>query len=418
MNGGMTRLLEVPADAQLLIRRRHHDPPALWLGVAIGSGLLHLLVLMWAMPQLLRPVSNQAESRSPDAIAPVEIVQIPTSDPASEAVPDPRPDGVSETAPEPTADLAELSDEAVALEPTTAPVRPDIPQVNDEREMPSPTLPQASPSPQALPSPISTPRADLNPDRSRVATPPAPQPRQRDPLPSPSPSPSPTPLPSPSPLGDRAESPPRPAPSPANAPSPEPSALEPEPVSPAPEAPMPLPSPSIPVAEPQETLPALPESLPPDDLAARPPTDSTVADPEEEAIAAVPVSEEVTPGQVTASVQAEPMPVTEYSRDIPDTAAQPLGQSQTFILNPLQNACTVPDPVVWQYLGQTVSMQMLVNPSGQAESIALRQSSGSPAYDDFAACLVENHWQFQPATMGGEPVASDHLIVHVTLSRE
>jgi hypothetical protein len=134
----------------------------------------------------------------------------------------------------------------------------------------------------------------------------------------------------------------------------------------------------------------------------------------------MPVDSETTPGQVIASVDVESIPVTESTTDIPDTNAVPVQQVATFMLNPLENACAINDPSAWGYMGQRISLQVIVDSSGQAEAldgVGFRQETANAAYNQFAECLLEQHWQFEPATMDGQPVTSDNLIVHITLDR-
>lgn len=128
------------------------------------------------------------------------------------------------------------------------------------------------------------------------------------------------------------------------------------------------------------------------------------------------ISQNAVPASITATVTYAEVPLSENPRDIPDQIPAPLVQSQEFVSDPTQSLCTI-TPETIRYLGETVSMQVEVDDQGNVVQTFLRDPMpASQEYGDLAQCLIKT-WEFQPAISGGQAIASDHVIVSITISQ-
>ncbi len=111
-----------------------------------------------------------------------------------------------------------------------------------------------------------------------------------------------------------------------------------------------------------------------------------------------------------------------------DQLPYPPETQRVFEADPLTSAC-LPTPESARRLGETVSVRVMVEPDGRVipwatlDPTSLDDASGpSPltsedqAYEQLAACVLEEQWTFEPAISGGVPVPSDQLIVSIQLS--
>ena len=73
-----------------------------------------------------------------------------------------------------------------------------------------------------------------------------------------------------------------------------------------------------------------------------------------------------------------------------------------------------PEELACNEIGGQVVLQLTVGPEGTPTTVKITQSSGVPALDKSATEAVRS-WQFEPATRGGNPVASQ-LSVPVTFT--
>jgi len=364
--------------------RERKNPSMFWLVLLLSSVGLHVGSLL-LVPALWRSRQTQAPASNP---LPIEVVEL-AEQPGDGAVAPP-------TAPE------GATAEAIAPSAPVAPVAPPTPDAQ-----PQPSQPEAS-----------TTRP--------------PDPVRRFPFPSaqPAPAPIPTPAPAPSP-----QPPPDPAPQPTNEVFPP---QNPAPQPPAPADPPPQPVVGTPLPEPV----APPPTAPPDPLSpGNPPLPDSAINPgvpdprtgtlpgaggdsgdqssdimgNGESLEAIGVPGEAPPREVTADlVEVSPLP-PEQLQDIPDTHPEPLARSQTATADPFdQRYCQIfPGSVTPP--GQPVTLRLIIGEDGNVQEAIVRSSSGNPAYDDLASCILENYWTFQPATVEGIPTSSDSLEVTITL---
>lgn len=165
------------------------------------------------------------------------------------------------------------------------------------------------------------------------------------------------------------------------------------------ERPLPLPNPSPLIVTQQIDVPV------PDVTE----TFSTEADQQAEAI----TEEIVVPSELTASLTAT-LPETD---DLPlDEAAYPKQEVQTFAANSSSSPCVM-SPEAVPFLGKTVEMEVMTDELGQVVDTVTQESSQNPAYDELATCLVKN-WEFEPAIARGQPVATDGLVVRITIEAD
>lgn len=220
---------------------------------------------------------------------------------------------------------------------------------------------------------------------SFTPAPPSDEPRQAEPTPTPSPSAS---------------------VEPQNLPSPEPSEPPTEPTAPSeppssPERVGTLPTPGEALAP--SALPELPPTLPTGPV---PPPGEPIPD-----LSQVTVAETVDPVEITASVSVW----TSLS-----TAEEPADEQrdrQTFTYDPtgasglaIATCPFVPD--VSRYAGETVTLQVQLDPAGVVQAAEIYKSSTTnAAYETFVTCLVEN-WDFSRLALPG---AGNSLLVSVTI---
>ena len=236
-----------PTDSLQMLERHHHDPPALWFAVTVGSFLIHLLV--FGILRLLLIGGNQ-NLQPRRAIVPVEVITVAakTTSPTQvaqkpRAVTTKNPTAVNppigkrvNSSQKPSATRANqqptkrspissqnkpsktpIQKPAVKVSPSGKDKKSPIANSSPNQQPASPTnpSPKPNPSPNPSPKPSSSPSPSPKPQPS-----PAPNP---SPKPSPAPSPSPKPQPSPSPNPSPKPSPsPSPSPKPTPSPSPEP----------------------------------------------------------------------------------------------------------------------------------------------------------------------------------------------------
>lgn len=406
-----------PTELFRFSRRHHHEHPYLWLWLASGSVLAHLVLIIvlrpWMVQTAIAPVSSSnSEVTSIQLIDAASLPSEPAaSSPSAQATAsaaEVEKTAIAKSAPAPTAPQTVILPEQPAKAPVSDPsaIAKPNPQTQ-ERPVTAPVQPPIlSPFPKAP-----EPDPNLNPN--------SPLPGQGQPIPAAPPAPTPAPAPAASPLpvappaaasptvdpsmvplgedlssGERIEA--------EQAPSPLPSVSPADPVPPLPTNPTPAPT--------------QPERLP--DVPTTYDTSQGLNTASNPPLGSIPVQPEVAPSEVVASVSATPTPITDTSRDILDTYATPRQTQEMFLLSDAQSACSLADPAAWQMMGQPVSAQIIVDTSGQAEVIpGTQQGTGNADYDQFAICLLEQHWQFEPATMDGQPVPSDNLVVEVTLNR-
>jgi hypothetical protein len=109
----------------------------------------------------------------------------------------------------------------------------------------------------------------------------------------------------------------------------------------------------------------------------------------------------------------------DYPFDLPDENAYPLEtMSPPIPVDPLAGDACILDPESQRFLGTEVQLRLLVEADGSVSEAYPAESAthqASEAYLELAQCLVRS-LLFQPALQGGEPVASDNLIVNMTVT--
>jgi hypothetical protein len=133
------------------------------------------------------------------------------------------------------------------------------------------------------------------------------------------------------------------------------------------------------------------------------------------------VDRQATPSSYTASVlSVGPIPQSENPTDIQEQIAQPKALRQDFTSDPSGSgaATCLPEPAILPYLGQTVELraeiQTIDSASGRVSHTDIRRSSGSDAYDNFAACLLAN-WEFRPASTQGQSPPFSEVVVQIKI---
>jgi TonB family protein len=129
------------------------------------------------------------------------------------------------------------------------------------------------------------------------------------------------------------------------------------------------------------------------------------------------VEESPVPTRLIARISHQPI-AQQDSNDVGmgDQPARPIQDRETFVSDPTVSACTV-NPAVMTSLGTAVGLRVATDASGAVIEAIVQQSSQNPAYDELAACLV-NNWQFEPAMYQGQPVDNDQLLVYITIEPE
>ncbi len=226
-----------PTDSLQMLERHHHDPPALWFAVTVGSFLIHLFAF-GILRLLLMGGSQDLQPRK--AIVPVEVITVAskTTSPTQIAQ---KPSAVTTKNPAavnpPTRRILNPSRNPSATGANQPPTKRSSPISSQNKpaakQIQKPTV-KVSPSRKDSKSPVGNSSPNQPPQRQPSSInpvspnktpvpPPSPSPKP-SPSPSPKPSPSPSPKPSPSPSPKPSPSPsPKPSPSPSPKPSPSPS---------------------------------------------------------------------------------------------------------------------------------------------------------------------------------------------------
>ncbi|MBD1867716.1 TonB family protein [Cyanobacteria bacterium FACHB-471] len=369
----MARLTKAPKPKLLITdkRRRHTDPPNLWLAVATGSVLFHLLLAVVILPLQGRRAGEEPQL---DPVA-VDLVEI---DPA-------------------------------ATNPVA--IAPNAPQSNAIAQQPEPQPSSTTPPIEAFSAP-----------------PPDPQPiSEPSPEPIPEPSPEPTPELSPEPIPEQPAEPqveasPDPVPSPSTEPEQPADSTPPENLGSTEADPVPDTDPDNATTDP----------APVDDSAvaegggnanSTPPT----GDP---GLPGVTVNSNANPtGWVTSAIVSQrpdrPFDVpTQIATVSPGRDRLPDPTSFGCQVEPGMETALTPQEQYAQYLaeanpylGTPVEVHVTVEANGQVSAAQVgNTSSGSYAYDQLAVCLVQNWLEFNPALRDGEPWASDNQQVTITIS--
>jgi hypothetical protein len=116
----------------------------------------------------------------------------------------------------------------------------------------------------------------------------------------------------------------------------------------------------------------------------------------------------------------------DYPFDLYDTNAYPLEMASPAIpVDPMAGNACILNPESQRFLGTAVALRILVEADGSISQTFVAEHTSpesttpqvSEAYLELAQCLVRS-LPFQPATQEGSPVASDNLIVHITIAAE
>ena len=397
----MTKLLDQSAVTKPLSHScRSPDPPWLWLKLVGGSLIIHFILLSIALPLTVRMSASQAQG---NAVASVDLVELPTEDttsaPAEFGTPVP----------------------AAVEAPTTAPVAPENVSSNQTdvipgdialaSEMPSqPTQQPAEPTPIANSEP-----PPALPQTAPAPTPAIASPSQSTPLVSPSSNPvEPPPAVPESPLMQgivdqpefsRTEISENPRPGESLTTSPAEPTAAPGPDGATGQSEEPEPTPTEPPFSPIEVpVPQDPGRL-------------DIPESNPEGLGETEVEESPVPTRLIARISHQPI-AQQDSNDVGmgDQPARPIQDRETFVSDPTVSACTV-NPAVMTSLGTAVGLRVATDASGAVIEAIVQQSSQNPAYDELAACLV-NNWQFEPAMYQGQPVDNDQLLVYITIEPE
>lgn len=132
----------------------------------------------------------------------------------------------------------------------------------------------------------------------------------------------------------------------------------------------------------------------------------------DEQLSAAVLDSTLVPNYLTARLVAASPP------DLPDLlpleqAAQPQPDVQRFLTNSQLPPCDVTPEAVF-FLGKTVALRVTTDAAGQVVQTVTEVSSQNLAYDELAACLVQN-WRFKPAIIRGQPARSDGLIIQIKI---
>jgi hypothetical protein len=409
-------------------RKRRKDSPWFWVQLLGGSLVFHGIVLAIALP--IARLSAASADRSPTPLEFVELTEaapeppVETVAPAEPAPPESAPD---QPAPVQSAPVPEpIAPSSIGFAPEPSPVSSPTPSPEVTPE-PSPILtpsPEASPltevptapaeaalpfpQPESLPLPVqpSTPAAEplpepVQPERS-AAVPSLEAPIPETPIPE-TPAPEASPIPE-APASELSTEPPI-EPTPDSIASsegnrPQPSATpEVEPTDPGLQT-TPI---DAPVPDVSETIAAAPSTVDSDNL------DSV----NNQATAPTGVTLSLTGTSRITPLAGAPVETLEMAR--------PIESSTTFLPDPSSSACQV-TPDILNRARTPIALRITTNDRGGVENVLVSQSSGSPEYDQLAACLVKEQWRFEPATAmdaGGTqrlPIYSDELQIILTIS--
>lgn len=403
-------------------RKPRTESPWFWVQLVGGSLVFHGTLLAIALP-----FSARLSAASQSDPTPVEFVELSESSPPAVNQPSTKSTAsiTSSSAPatlppSPSNETIPPSDISFAPEPTPAIPRSPIPS-------PEPLLPESSPEP----SPEISPSSEIQTETpfETAAVPPQPDSLPLPVLPSASP-----PQPSPEPLVTQQTS------------EAAPEVLSPEVPTPAPSVPeAPLdrssdrPQPEFPPTDTTATALPTPASIPqPETLPSAPGLQTTTIDtpvPDvSESIAVAPStvdsnnlnsanSEAAAPVGVTLSLSSSSQ-VAPDGNELVETleVARPSNNSSTFLPDPSASACQV-TPDVLNRVGTPITLKITTdNKEGKPMDVGVYQSSGSPDYDQLAACLVRE-WHFEPATALNADetqrlaIASDKLLITIIINR-
>ena len=371
-------------------QRRHQDPAGLWPRVWSGSVVLHLLLLLAALPSL-RTVAERA--RGGVAATPIELVD------AGAIAPD------------------------TTLDPATVPTRPATAAPAEVPAPPPAPPPTPSPAP-APPAPAAIPPAVFAPAPAPPETPLPPRPIASPPSPSPTPAPPPLP-PSPVPVRPSPFVPPEPPPvlgrSPLPIPVPFPNVPDVGQPDEFTESPFPPPSTnptgdSDPIQNPGDTAanPVPGSGAPGIDTPANGP-DSGAGDDLGEVV----IGRQPTPTNLTLSVVNVRYLSPQETADIPKDNAELLTSSIIVVADPTQpNSCPL-FPESAGGFGAPVTLRLTIEADGRVSN-AEPQSPvpGNSVYIDLVQCLAQTGLQFRPAQDSGIPRPSDNTLVEVTVVGE
>lgn len=341
--------------------RRKSDPPWLWVALMSGSVAVHAVLLALSLPALTRIAERPVDS-------------------ASIAV-----------------DFVELPDEASSIGLSDQPKQVDSSGANSAGDAPDAleNLPASATTSLPVPDPTAIGFASEVPTTFTTPAPAAP-------LPSPEPI---TPDPPPeAPFTAPASEIPDSAPPTSEAPN---SEVSPLPSSVGAIPPLPTTSPTPP------GFSTIPIDIPVPDVSATLPLPGANVDPS--TLSQTGVNQTATPVRLLASLTFDRIPADEAGDD-PEQLAAPIDDIATQeIADPRTSPCfSAIQPEALRSLGTSVGFQVSTDPTGAITQTLLRESSQNAAYDALAQCLVQQ-WQFNPATTAGEPVASNALLVRITI---
>jgi hypothetical protein len=101
-------------------------------------------------------------------------------------------------------------------------------------------------------------------------------------------------------------------------------------------------------------------------------------------------------------------------RHLYDQPPQLIDYAREFIDDPTQTTCEI-TPAIRASLGDRVQLQVSLTAEGEVDQVrSLNVPPIAPDYDRFLDCLLRT-WDFSPAERAGQPVASDALIVELSL---
>lgn len=357
--------------------RRGSEPSWLWLLLVAGSIAVHLLLVVLSVPFL----SRLSEQQTVSSAVSVDLIELPPQAPAeleSEIAVAPEENTSSPSAaaspPQPAADQVTPP----VANPAPAPAAPDA--IGFSPEIPASfTPPSPDPVAPSPPTPFVAPPLSQLPPLT-----PAPPLEESTPTED---------LSSPDPVSDADPT----QPDQQNSENTDPlSAANRDPDDAQGFSTVPI---DIPVPDVSETLP-----LPADD-----PNPSELAQTEIDPTAA--------PIALTASLSLDRIPTSTPEESLEQLAAPVAGTTLPVIADPRISPCAQEiQPGVLSALGTPVTLQVSTDVQGQVIQTTPLEPSQNQAYDALAQCLVQN-WEFSPATLGGEPVPSDALLVRIVLEQ-
>lgn len=358
-------------------RKRQTRSPGFWLFLAGGSVLLHLILIGLVEGLSYRPPLQGAA----ETVLPVDWVELPDSVLSSSAAVTSSAITPGSTAViTPTADLAQFTEAGSEAALNNSAAIPSLPSQEGEstRANAEFVAPVAVSAPASVVPPNFAAIEEVEPETLA-----APTEKEVDQTPLPSPAPTNSPQAEQTSRQLQATQPP-------DNPS-QPFEIEERPI------PLPQPSPLIATQPIDVPVPDVMETLPPE-------AEKDMGTVTEQ----IAVPSELTASLTTALPEASDPPL--------DEAAYPKQEVQTFAANSTSSPCMM-SPEAVPFLGKTVAMQVMTDESGQVVDTVTQESSQSTAYDELATCLVKN-WDFEPAIAQGQPVATDGLVVRITIEAD